>query len=882
MAFYKDIEDVKAPDWTGASKEPNRKPVDTSMEKLLSGLADTLGGAVDMFDRTQNEQIKNETRQVMEGAVNNEYDRLGTMLPQDQATTDVSPESARGIGGEAARDANPTVDLASTEDGEELPEDAKATLDQAGNLAQAAGLKPQLVGHYYNDLYAKAGMLRNRYPGKVDLIDKYVSHITGVNPANARLRARQAEVAANLTAQQKQLASYQKEFTGDDGPYIQAVTGGVTQQQYIANRDVIMQKAQMLKGQNLMADAKIKEMENNTKLGGLEAMEAVKSRFAVDDSVFINGALSKLQQRGLEIQAKGKNATPDEIQELQTSASVAIQQMEQSRLKYLNAVRTDKNGKAFTIAQRLGPDAANKVVEDSMKMYKQWAELYSNTNQNGVANAATNWVKNQHAINVRKAMELFPGVNMMDGFHGANSDVLMAPFIEQNKAIQNDLQRAAQDATIVGIFSSKVGDLPSLNKIAPSATDSSGQKNPEAGKQTKLLINQLTTAIKTGSPDQAIKAATVLYKDSDFLLSLPLGQRKQAWALLTDPSFATVLADKPEVLRQHMEWVAKTLPAIAKTDIDTIQKDVIEFNRVEVQFQPDTMNFAFKLKDGQIGIGGSGFDEGPTGYKRTVTDEASRAVANINDQINRVKPVFEKLYGDQAPQKLMEVLQGKGLDMNADKKGYWLEEAAKSVGEAVSGAAGAVKEKVKSVLPDTSPTPKTPAFRDKQSGLVHENQAMLASTRTQPLRKEVASVMERAAKAAGVQVEVYSGGQPSHGSHRTGSHRHDGGGAGDVRLFTTGENGEKKYVSSNTAEGRRIISQFITESVKNGANGVGHGPGYMGDTGIHVGGGSPSVWGAKGSSKTAPKWVKDAYEKGIVERHYQRHSELEGDDNPFA
>jgi hypothetical protein len=134
-------------------------------------------------------------------------------------------------------------------------------------------------------------------------------------------------------------------------------------------------------------------------------------------------------------------------------------------------------------------------------------------------------------------------------------------------------------------------------------------------------------------------------------------------------------------------------------------------------------------------------------------------------------------------------------------------------------------------------------------GGVLEKQHRLASIRTQPISDELKSVLAQAAAAAGVDVTVYSGGQPSKASGkgpRTGSTRHDDGNAADVFLTKDG-----KKLSDTNPEDRAIMAKFVSAAVQAGATGVGAGHGYMGSSNIHVGFGKPATWGG------AP-WIKSA------------------------
>ena len=141
-----------------------------------------------------------------------------------------------------------------------------------------------------------------------------------------------------------------------------------------------------------------------------------------------------------------------------------------------------------------------------------------------------------------------------------------------------------------------------------------------------------------------------------------------------------------------------------------------------------------------------------------------------------------------------------------------------------------------------------------------------SGVRSQGITDALGRQIQAASAAAGVNAEVYSGGQDETGPNRTGSHRHDHGNSADLKLYTTGPDGKRRYLDMTNDADRVVMEKFIRESVKAGANGVGAAPNYMGAHGIHVGGGSPAAWGAGGATANAPEWVRRAHQQGMEDR----------------
>lgn len=134
-----------------------------------------------------------------------------------------------------------------------------------------------------------------------------------------------------------------------------------------------------------------------------------------------------------------------------------------------------------------------------------------------------------------------------------------------------------------------------------------------------------------------------------------------------------------------------------------------------------------------------------------------------------------------------------------------------------------------------------------------------AKTRRGAITSNLRGQLEGAGKATGLDAEVFSGGQRMPGAPgATGSDRHNFGRSADINLRDS-KTGHK--LSMNNPEDRARMGNYITEAVKRGATGVGAAPDYMGEHGIHIGGGNPGTWGAGGHGP-GPKWVQDAWRAG--------------------
>lgn len=128
------------------------------------------------------------------------------------------------------------------------------------------------------------------------------------------------------------------------------------------------------------------------------------------------------------------------------------------------------------------------------------------------------------------------------------------------------------------------------------------------------------------------------------------------------------------------------------------------------------------------------------------------------------------------------------------------------------------------------------------------------ATRNQKLSPELSAALTEVVTKLGLAVSVFSGGQDATGPNRVGSHRHDHGNAADVFFSKDG----RRLDWSNAAD-LPMFQDIVRAARAAGITGIGAGPGYMQKGSMHLGFGAPGVWGAGGSSMTAPKWLKDAF-----------------------
>ena len=142
--------------------------------------------------------------------------------------------------------------------------------------------------------------------------------------------------------------------------------------------------------------------------------------------------------------------------------------------------------------------------------------------------------------------------------------------------------------------------------------------------------------------------------------------------------------------------------------------------------------------------------------------------------------------------------------------------------------------------------------------------------RSLPLSNKLISALDSFLPDMGVTMEVFSGGQEAAGPNRVGkTHRHDHGNAADVFFFKDG-----RRLDWANDEDRLIFEEIVRRGRAAGITGFGAGEGYMRPGSMHLGFGTPAVWGRELSKQEKkklgrnyalpPEWLRTAFDQGRV------------------
>lgn len=132
------------------------------------------------------------------------------------------------------------------------------------------------------------------------------------------------------------------------------------------------------------------------------------------------------------------------------------------------------------------------------------------------------------------------------------------------------------------------------------------------------------------------------------------------------------------------------------------------------------------------------------------------------------------------------------------------------------------------------------------------------ATRSLDLSPELTGTLNSVLPALGLTFEVFSGGQPAANGHndtkRVGSTRHDGGNAADGFFYKDG----RKLDPQNNSADRVLVSEAVSQLSAAGLTGFGSGEDYMQTGSVHLGYGTPGVWGAEGRGVNSAGWLVTA------------------------
>jgi hypothetical protein len=724
MDIYKELEDVKAPDWTGASKEPDKPKVNTALGDLFKDIAEIGGAAIGMFDRAQDASLEAGVRQEAEKITKDFTDSIpevGTAVPPGDGTEPGVPTEG---GADIAAPAAPvgatdiTSQAQAAMDDPAVPQEVKNSVNHLEKTKNAALAKPSLEGHYYVQLEAAKAKWRAKYPGKAKEIDAMFSRVTGVNSANALWRTKLGDYEASIKAQQTAANKLETRYL-ESRKYMP----GVSKDEYMRNPtyyDGQVGKVQQYEKSLDIQKNELALLDAKDKRSDEKATEFIRQFGSGKVSMAMGTTMKAIDSKRQALAAKGANVTPEERLAFRNEVDMAVTDLEQQiRTEAYRSEERTKDGKtefAPSVVMRIGGEKLEKEISALTKPLRDVAALFEEGNENGFAKLAANSVKHQTNQIWQNMKTLYPKMAIAEVMKEKGGEVMAGAWMSQNKDLQDAMMKFGQNeaevaavlngAIVLGTRTATPGSVVPFDEAAAKLT-------PEGkAKQLNTLIRQMTDDVNSPNPQHAANAIEFLFKEKTFFGTLDESSQQQLWAKMTAPGmYEKAKALGGEYTKYWTEWTERNAPAMLAREIDVAQKRIVEFNRYDVEFQPDTMQFSFRLNPEyeKKGLWGGSSTGRVSDMPRVLEQDANNALGGLNRALAPLVQGMKDTYGDKAPEKLMEMLRSKGFNLDAEKKGLPFDNLGSKL---LKG--------IEKLLPDMSkpPTeaPMVPKYKGKEGG----------------------------------------------------------------------------------------------------------------------------------------------------------------------
>ncbi len=823
--FNPDTQASAGPEFTGASRgiPPNR-----GFEALFSGIGNAVEGGV----KTANNKVLNNIQSDVYGAVDATNDAFGIDSATDVARVKTGTGNPRP----------PALD------------ERMSQLELLGQAFQSGKLNES---HYWGRLTAAVKDLRAKYPGYREDIDRIVSQSTGVDPANALRNTLfndwQSETNALNASATRDEAWIRQNMDTIHPALLAGYRNGTV------SFDQMMAESSKTQYQRASIKATADQVGLNASLGTLNADDAFAGASQGADQIFNDMFTDATSPLGIDNATFSKNLktftqdnTLDANEQTQLLAGIRnLKQAYQMKLQEFLSVPRNKQGDTYRSLMK-GKD--KEVIEQAMQKFSIIEDAVVNKDY-GVLSMNSNWIAASGTAGAKQLIEqndmfgVLKSLNSLgagDQFNAAllNQPDLWSPMV---KTIQG-----------VGLGKTMSGDANEPLKDKATQLNKAGAPPDAITKQITDHLDIITNFAngQNNVPVQSAEAAAeVIYggKNKDFLEVFNerskggSNVRLQLFNQLYSPQVTTAMqklaAQNPDMWKMYRGSAIDKWQGLFSPTKDNL-KQQMENTKVPVVYNTETGQFEMQV----------GAQEQPAMTPQTEQERRgafeqavmARNISEVNSYLRSLNSI---------------------LDAGGEDKGAVTQQLFEQMGIKVETGdlptdqedPNASPDKQSGLNPDdillASFTPQEVSSNEPTDTPIGAIRQLQSGTRRLPISPQLEQTLSYAAQETGLQVDVFSGGQPSKGPNRTGSHRHDNGRAADLKLRKNG-----RYLDMNNDEDRALMQKFLIASIKHGATGIGAGVDYMGSQSLHVGGGTPGYWGAHGHRANAPAWVKEAYD----------------------
>lgn len=661
--------DSGAPNWTGASRQPDKSlyRADTSFEALFSGAGQAIAGAANAAYTGIVERIKDDWR----GQLDPVRDAQGVGDVTDAATVGLKHPAG-------------------------TPPQMTSFEERASKLSQAHSEGRIGDAYYYAQLNAMSKEMRSKYPGFRDEVDAVIQKTTGVVPANALRNAVLAQLEATRSAQDKAAQNDRTYALQNEKHWTPAMRERMAATGQLPSVQELSPIVSANEGRARLVQSARAEMELDEANGKQVAGRAVDQFHSETRDVYgqvFSEAVKKLDTAVGQTLGKGAAMSAGDLQQVTGAVQALEMELQNSIDKVLNGV---PEGRSKSLAQLINDsDKIRKMREDALAPIQRIKEAIANKDF-GLAQANARALAAYKDQKSRQLIERYDHLQTIAGLKQVGGE----QFISQILAIPGGPE------VMSGILGT-VRDVFEPRMAAGKATlkdyVDEAKRNGGGAKTYREIINRgVTVLANPETPSEIRKNISASFFNPESLNAFKKGDRPQVYRMLASPEVSKqmiALKDtQPEVFTRYSDWIMKSFFQVHQqlgSDVNSIGEDkafTAKFNPATNQFEPALTPYGMRLVKPRM----SGALVDPMEAARRYLPGASGLLDSVNEMNKNIKvlePIM-KAKGLDVGTEMDKLFRIQGVLPDAPKKKGWLEMLEEGVKGAVSKTVGEVKDQI--------------------------------------------------------------------------------------------------------------------------------------------------------------------------------------------
>lgn len=670
--------DPNAPNWTGASRGPDRHAytADRSFETLFSGLGEAVTGAANAAYTGIVENIKTDWRKEFEPV----RDAQGV-----GDTTDAATVGLRHPAGS--------------------PPQMESFESRAQKLTEAHREGRIGDGYYYAQLNAMSKEMRSKYPGFRDEVDAVIQKTTGVVPANALRNAVLAQLEAGRSAEEKAAKDAQAYALKNEQHWTPQMRERVASGGALPTIQELSPIVSANEGRKRMVQAVRGELELEESQG---KAVAGKAEDAARNEVWglygqtFGPAMASLDGKIQSTLTSGKPPTAQEMAAIEQEVQRLEMTFQSGVDRVINGV--PEGGTKSLASMIRDADKVRKLREEALAPFMRIKEAIANKDF-GLAQANARFLARQADAKGRELITRYDSLGTLAGLattEGGKAFVAQLNVIPGGAAIQSQILKDVRDSFHMSHAAGKT-------TLADEVKEGKVQGAGAAYWRSRLDDIQRVLADPNTSPE--IRAN---YAKAVFSSEIPFKEKAQAFRQLASPAVSqqmvAIKETQPEVFKQYQDWMMKSFFQVHKQLGDDVNA-ATEQKHLAVKFNPQTNQF-------EIGVTQEGMNVIKPRLRGALTDPleaiartqpGARGVVDAVNEMNRNIKVLEpimKATGMDVGAEMQNLLKIQKVQPDAPKKKGWLD----MIDEGLRAGVKAVGSAAAGALDDT---PERKAMRDK-------------------------------------------------------------------------------------------------------------------------------------------------------------------------